>query len=320
MHDLSHDPAPQPRDHGGNLSAAMAEFGGTRSGWIDLSTGINPQPYPLPDFDASDWGALPDADALEDLERAARAFWKIPEEAAVLAAPGASALIAAIPALAEPRWVQISKPTYNEHAAAFEARGWIVRVHGPAEAKVAVHPNNPDGRLWEEGKLSAPLTIIDESFCDICPDQSLIHMAARPGVVMLKSFGKFWGLAGLRLGFAIGDPNLIAQLSTWQGPWAVSGPALRTGARALQDHTWAEASRNRLHQDATRLDKLMLAKGAELAGGTGLFRLYEVDDAATWQRNLARSHIWSRIFPYSRTFLRLGLPPADGWDRLEAAL
>ena len=320
MHDLSHDPATQPRDHGGNLSAAIAEFGGSRDGWIDLSTGINPHPYPLPQFSAGDWGALPDADALAGLEQAARSFWNIPEEAAVLAAPGASALIAALPALAEPRWVQITKPTYNEHAAAFEARGWIVRVHGPAEAKVAVHPNNPDGRMWREDELSAPLTIIDESFCDVCPGESLIRMAARPGVVVLKSFGKFWGLAGMRLGFAIGDPKLIAQLATWQGPWAVSGPALRTGTLALQDNAWAEATRTRLHQDAARLDELVLANGASLAGGTDLFRLYHVDDAAAWQQKLARAHIWSRIFPYSKTFLRLGLPPADGWDRLEAAL
>ena len=314
------DNATVPRDHGGNLSAAMDEFGGARSDWMDLSTGINPHPYPLPEFTAADWGALPDAAALADLEQAARSFWSIPDEAAVLAAPGASALIAAIPALAEPRWVQITTPTYNEHAAALEARGWIIRVDGPAEARVAVHPNNPDGRMWSEDQLNAPLTVIDESFCDVCPGESLIRMAARPGVVVLKSFGKFWGLAGMRLGFAIGDPKLIRELSTWQGPWAVSGPALRTGAQALQDQAWAEDTRNRLRQDAARLNELMLAKGASLAGGTDLFRLYSVDDAAAWQEKLARAHIWSRIFPYSKTFLRLGLPAADGWERLEAAL
>ncbi|WP_323782326.1 threonine-phosphate decarboxylase [Leisingera sp.] len=320
MLELPLENAAPSRDHGGNLSVARAEFGGNRGDWMDLSTGINPHPYPLPDFTAGDWNALPDADALAVLERAARSFWNIPEQAAVLAAPGASALIAALPALAAPRWVQITKPTYNEHAAAFEARGWKIRVDGPAEARVAVHPNNPDGRLWREEQLAAPLTIIDESFCDVCPTESLIRMAARPGVIVLKSFGKFWGLAGLRLGFAIGDPKLIAALSTWQGPWAVSGPALRTGALALQDRSWADATRIRLRADAARLDGMVLAKGASLAGGTDLFRLYTVEDAAAWQEKLARAHIWSRIFPYSKTYLRLGLPPADGWDQLEAAL
>lgn len=182
MLELPLENAAPSRDHGGNLSVAKAEFGGSRGDWMDLSTGINPHPYPLPDFTTEDWNALPDADALADLERAARSFWNIPEQAAVLAAPGASALIAALPALAAPRWVQITKPTYNEHAAAFEARGWKIRVDGPAEARVAVHPNNPDGRLWREEQLTAPLTIIDESFCDVCPAESLIRMACRSGV------------------------------------------------------------------------------------------------------------------------------------------
>ena len=138
--------------------------------------------------------------------------------------------------------------------------------------------------------------------------------------MVLKSFGKFWGLAGLRLGFAIGQADLIARLNDLTGPWAVSGPALRIGEQALRDTDWASKTRARLAEDAARLDQLGLARGARLVGGTSLFRLYDVDDAPAWQTRLARAHIWSRIFPYSKTFLRLGLPPADGWARLEAAL
>lgn len=190
----------------------------------------------------------------------------------------------------------------------------------PAEACVAVHPNNPDGRLWQARELAAPFRIIDESFCDVCPDQSLIHLADTPGTLVLKSFGKFWGLAGLRLGFAIGDPALISQLSDLQGPWAVSGPALKTGMQALSDTDWAAETRKRLAEDAKRLDGAVLPKGAQLVGGTDLFRLYHVDDAAAWQDRLARAHIWSRIFPYSSNYLRLGLPPEHGWERLETAL
>jgi cobalamin biosynthetic protein CobC len=308
------------RDHGGNLSAAILRYGGSRADWIDLSTGINPTPYPLPALSASDWGELPDAAASAALIAAARDFWQVPEGAAVLPAPGASALIALIPGLADPRWVKIETPTYNEHAAAFANHGWAIAESEPAEARVAVHPNNPDGRLWQEHELAAPLTIIDESFCDVCPDQSLIHLAARPSVIVLKSFGKFWGLAGMRLGFAIGCPLLIQKLSNLQGPWAVSGPALKTGLKALQDQDWAAATRQNLARDALRLDQLAAARGARLVGGTDLFRLYEVSEAAAWQDRLAHAHIWSRIFPYSKTYLRLGLPPQDGWDRLEAAL
>ncbi len=308
------------RDHGGGLDRAMARYGGVRSDWIDLSTGINPHPYEVAGLLPSDWMELPDHGAFERLSDAARGFWNVPGGAGILPAPGASAVIARIPALAAAGRVQITLPTYNEHAAAFAAQGWQVQEAGPAEARVIVHPNNPDGRLWDAADADAPLTVIDESFCDVTPEATLIHLAERPGVVVLKSFGKFWGLAGLRLGFAIGHPDLIAQLNDLTGPWAVSGPALRIGAQALDDTLWAETTRVRLASEAERLDQLVTAKGAQIAGGTSLYRLYEVDDAAAWQDRLARAHIWSRIFPYSKTFLRLGLPPAHGWARLEAAL
>ncbi|WP_037311194.1 threonine-phosphate decarboxylase [Ruegeria halocynthiae] len=308
------------RDHGGGLDGAIAQYGGTRADWIDLSTGINPIPYEVSGLTSPDWAELPDHGAFERLTEAARSFWSVPDGVAILPAPGASAVIARVPALAAQGKVQITPPTYNEHAAAFSAQGWAVQADGPAQARVIVHPNNPDGRIWSAADVNAPLTIIDESFCDVCPDASLIQLAARPSVIVLKSFGKFWGLAGLRLGFAIGHPDLIACLNDLTGPWSVSGPALRVGTRALTDTCWADATRARLADDSDRLDRMVTAKGAQLVGGTTLFRLYEVDSAADWQDRLARAHIWSRIFPYSKTYLRLGLPPGDGWDRVEAAL
>ena len=308
------------RDHGGGLDGAVAHHDGARSAWIDLSTGINPHPYKVSGLQPSDWMELPDRGAFERLSVAAREFWGVPDGAAILPAPGTSPVIARLPALAAVGRVQITMPTYNEHAAAFVAHGWQVQETGPTEARVIVHPNNPDGRIWQEADIDSPLTVIDESFCDVTPDASLIHLAGRPGVVVLKSFGKFWGLAGLRLGFATGHPDLVARLNDLTGPWAVSGPALRIGERALRDTKWAKTTRMRLADEAANLDQLVTAKGARLIGGTNLFRLYDVEDAATWQDRLAHAHIWTRIFPYSKTYLRLGLPPADGWARLEAAL
>lgn len=317
---------PQARDHGGGLDAAIARFGGRREGWVDLSTGINPRPYPVPALPHDAWTALPDAAALAALETAARDFWMVPGGAAVLAAPGASSLIARLPGLVPPGQVRINARTYNEHEAAFRAHGWtVVRDDGTprAEARVVVHPNNPTGLMWS-GADEPPgraLLVVDESFCDISLGNTHVRsIATEPGVVILKSLGKFWGLAGLRLGFAIGDPALIARLREGLGPWPVSGPALAIGRAALSDMDWANRTRQRLHVDVARLDALMQARGAEVAGGTALFRLYKVADAKAWQTRLAKGHVWSRVFSYDPTWLRLGLPPEHGWERLEAAL
>ncbi len=315
------------RDHGGGLDAARHQFGGAAEDWLDLSTGgINPPlPYPVGDTSPEVWMRLPDRSAFDRLEQAARAFWNVPDGgAAVLAAPGASAIIARVPMLATPGVVDIPPtPTYNEHAAAFAASGWQAGTNG--QARVVVHPNNPDGRLWSTGLDAPPLMVIDESFCDVTPpDATHIARATTPGTLILKSFGKFWGgLAGLRLGgFAIGDPALINRLrDALGGPWQVSGPALEIGARALEDVAWAEATRARLAADTARMDGLVTAKGgARLVGGTTLFRLYEVDDAEAWFARLGEAHVLTRIFPYSKVWIRLGLPGPDGWDQLERAL
>ncbi|MGS4946204.1 threonine-phosphate decarboxylase CobD [Meridianimarinicoccus sp. RP-17] len=306
------------RDHGGGIDAAAARFGGTRADWLDLSTGINPVPYPVPALPPDTWTTLPDAAAARALTDAARTAWAVPDGAGLLAAPGASALIARIPALAAAGRVTIPGPTYNEHAAAFAAQGWTVQPTGTGDATVVVHPNNPDGRFWTADALpAARLTVIDESFCDVMPGASLVAMADRPGTIVLKSFGKFWGLAGLRLGFAIGDPALLARLAETLGPWPVSGPALAIGTAALRDAGWAAATRARLVTDAARLDGIMSSAGAQVLGGTALFRLYDTDDAARWQARLAARRIWSRVFPYSTRWLRLGLPGPGDWARLD---
>lgn len=308
------------RDHGGGVDSAVNQWGGHRNDWIDLSTGINPVPYPLPTFEPRDWTALPDLAAQTALLDAARAFWRVPDTVAILAAPGASALIAALPTVFAGQRADIPTPTYNEHAAAFRARGWDVAATKDADIRVLVHPNNPDGRVWTPNDVTCPQIVIDESFADTAPDQSLIARAAQPGGVVLKSFGKFWGLAGLRLGFAMALPETIDRLRDAIGPWAVSGPALRIGALALNDPEWAQQTRAKLTQDVLRLDVLVARSGATPCGGTTLFRLYDTEDAAAFQNKLAQHHIWSRIFPYSERWVRLGLPPDDAWPRLEAAL
>lgn len=310
------------RDHGGGLDAAIAKYGGARCDWLDLSTGINPIPYPLPEIPDHFWYTLPDSGAQADLLNAARNFWNVPQSADIIATSGVSQLIALLPTLLPAGRVEIIGPTYNEHAAAFRANGWDVGEAG--SVRVVVHPNNPDGRTHDitiSDVQKSALTIIDESFCDIIPSQTLIALAKQPNVIILKGLGKFWGLAGMRLGFAIASPNLIQRIIDVVGPWAISGPAQYIGRAALMDTTWVTDTRERLAIDARRLDTLMSQHAAKPLGGTDLFRLYYVNNASNYQRKLAEKMVWSRCFPYSKTWLRLGLPGThEHWNQLIDAL
>ncbi|MEO0913212.1 MAG: threonine-phosphate decarboxylase CobD [Pseudomonadota bacterium] len=323
------------RDHGGNLGAAIQRFGGAAEEWIDLSTGINRQPYPLPALPPEAWTALPTAEAEADLIAAASEAYRTP--AAILPLAGAQAAIQLLPRLQAPGEMRVLGPTYNEHAASFAAQGWRVSEVarfaelGGADAAVLVSPNNPTGPLAPDpGELigdilelaaTTHLTIIDESFVDATPEASVAPHLGAPGLIVLRSFGKFYGLAGVRLGFALGAEADIAALRAAAGPWAVSGPALAIGAAALKDRAWAEATTTRLGAETARLDALVRTAGWRPLGGTHLFRLYDTGDAASAQARLAGQKIWSRIFPYSESWLRLGLPgSASEWARLETAL
>ncbi|MBB5514988.1 cobalamin biosynthetic protein CobC [Rubricella aquisinus] len=321
MPSLPTSPATTPREHGGDYAQARLKYGGAASDWLDLSTGINPRPYPVGPLSPAAWTVLPPAQAMRDLCAAAAATYHAPKGATVLPAGGVSALIGVIPSLLPPGTVYIPGPTYNEHAAAFAAHGWR-QVDAPdqADVTVIVHPNNPDGHLWADPPRGRHLTIIDESFADVVPS-SLMPLASEPGMIVLRSFGKFYGLAGVRLGFAVLSDTGAPALADRLGPWPVSGMAAELGSLALRDTDWAAQTRLRLARDAERLDGLVLSRGARLVGGTTLFRLYEVEEAAAWQAQLARHHVWSRVFSYAPGWLRLGLPDGDArWQQLETAL
>lgn len=316
----------QPRDHGGNLADAVARFGGRAEDWLDLSTGINPVPYPLPAIGAEAWSRLPEADAIARLNYAARQAYEAAPEAEIVAAPGASALIRLMPRLATTAKVAIPGPTYNEHAAAFAAEGWeITDRPGPGvTAAVIVNPNNPDGRTWSRADLlvmaeAMDLLVVDESFMDPEPADSLAPEAGTEGLVVLRSFGKFYGLAGLRLGFAVTHPVTAARISDGLGPWAISGPAIVAGRTALADMDWADETRARLASDTARLRSVTERAAWQPVGGTTLFQTFETGNAVAAQAALARQHIWTRIFPYAPGWIRLGLPRPNDWPRLEDA-
>lgn len=318
------------RDHGGNLDQAMACYGA--GDWIDLSTGINRRPWPVPALSAAAWRNLPTKAAQTALVAQAAVSWGAAAGVAGVALGGAQAAIQLVPRLRPKGRAAVLGPTYNEHAACLSAEGWQVSAVTDladlvgADLAIIVNPNNPDGRHFAPDTLLAlvgrvGLLVVDESFGDVTPDLSLLPHAGRAGLLVLRSFGKFYGLAGVRLGFAFGTEGDIDALSRMSGPWPVSGPAIEIGTHALADAAWAAAMRAQLAADAARADALAQRAGWQLVGGSDLFRLYDTGSAKTAQDKLARHQIWSRIFPWSETLLRLGLPgPEPEWQRLEAAL
>ena len=317
-------------EHGGNLDLALQRFGGRLEDWIDLSTGINRRPYPLPEIDSRSWSALPSRSDIESLHDAARVAYGT--GAPIVALPGAQAAIQLLPRLSSPGRARIVAPSYNEYAAALGAAGWevaevaTVDALSGADLAIVVNPNNPDGQRHDPAELLALSTrvgrlVIDESFADAAPELSLAAEAGRPGLLILRSFGKFYGLAGMRLGFALGSGPDIAALSALAGPWPVSGPAIVIGRCALLDRDWAAATSARLEREAHRLDGLVQAQRWALVGGTPLFRLYDTGDAHAAQARLATARIWSRVFAGRPGWLRLGLPGDETeWTRVAAAL
>ena len=320
------------RDHGGDIDRAKARFGG--ADWIDLSTGINRAPWPVPGFSPDALQALPTQAAVDRLRHVAAGWFGCAPQM-VLPLAGASAAIQLLPQILprphQPGRAAVLSPTYNEHAASLRAAGWQVTepvtlqaLHG-ADLAVVVNPNNPDGRtLWpsEIAELATYVghLVVDESFADPRPELSVAD-APPANVTVLRSFGKYWGLAGLRLGFAVAHEGIIRALAERAGPWAVSGPALEIGALAMADHDWSRHANTWLAEAALHLDQIMLDEGCELVGGTHLFRLYDTRDAAGLRDRLARGGIWGRVFPYNPRWLRLGLPGSSAeFDRLKSAL
>lgn len=322
--------------HGGDLAAAEARWGRPAEGWLDLSTGINPVPYPVPATDPAAWHRLPQHDRLRELQETARSCYGAPAGAPIVAAPGTQILIQLLPRLRPGARVAVLGPTYGEHAACWAAEGATAATVGsPEEAAaaavvVAVNPNNPDGRIIDSERLQAladdlasrgGLLVVDEAFAEVTPSASIASGAGRPGLLILRSFGKFFGLAGIRLGFALGAAAEIDRLARWLGPWAVPGPAIEIGIAALSDRKWQDETRARLSAGAARLTDLLTTHGFADRGGTDLFRLAEHPEAAgVWDR-FGRAGILVRPFPDRPTLLRFGLPGDEaGFARLAAAL
>ncbi len=322
-------------EHGGRLRAAAQHYGIPLGDWLDLSTAIAPEPWPVPSLPAEAWARLPEED--DGLAEAAASCYGA---AQALPVAGSQAAIQALPGLFDPCRVGVLVPGYAEHAHAWREAGHElialtaedIEVHlERLDALVLANPNNPTGRCFAPETLldwharlarRGGCLLVDEAFMDCTPQHSLAAFSDRPGLIVLRSFGKFFGLAGIRLGFVLAEASLLAGLRERLGPWAVSGPARALGIEALGParRKVREQRAGQLQAAGARLAALLGAHGLEPDGGTALFQWRRTADAARLHDFLARHAILVRRFAEPAS-LRFGLPKdEDGWQRLAQVL
>ncbi len=328
-------------DHGGSLDRADALFPDAPKPWIDLSTGINPHPYPLFTLPATAFTRLPEEKGVAELCAIAAHAYGAPSGENVVAAGGTQILLPLVAALVPAGQAHVLGPTYAEHIRAAALAGHRVEETNAferladADLTIVVNPNNPDGRVVKRAALldlartlraKDGLLVVDEAFMDVGPrpdthDESLAPDIGEGNIVVLRSFGKFFGLAGVRLGLALAAPEAALRLKARLGPWAVSGPALAYGTKALADHRWQQAMRLRLAAEAEGLDRLFAQYGFPVLGGTSLYRFFRHEQAQPLFRFLGERGILTRRFPEHPRDLRVGLPAGTaGAERLAGAL
>lgn len=320
-------------EHGGRLRAAAQRYGIPLEDWLDLSTGVAPYGWDLPPVPAQAWARLPETN--DGLEAAARDYYGA---ASLLPVAGSQAAIQALPRLRAHSDVGILAPTYAEHAAAWRreghritklSEGSVHRALPQLDVLLVVNPNNPTGRLIEPARLldwhdelaeRGGWLLVDEAFIDCAPQHSLAAYSDMPGLIVLRSFGKFFGLAGLRLGFVLAAQTLLDELETLLGPWAVSGPARSVARSLLVDGEGQRRQRERLLADGERLAALLRDCGLPPTGGSALFQFCCTRRAVPCMELLARRGILIRLFAELDS-LRFGLPADEaGWLRLEQGL
>lgn len=322
-------------EHGGRLQQAAQRYGVPREHWLDLSTGINPIPWEGAVISLASWNRLPEDE--DGLEEAARRFYGAPD---LLPVCGSQAAIQALPRLRPRSQVVVPRLGYNEHAHGWQQAGHSVLPLAVADFDAAVHerdldvlvvcnPNNPTGERVAEAQLlewHARLSarggwlIVDEAFADTTPATSVARYTDREGLIVLRSLGKFFGLAGARVGFVLAAAALLQKLSAWLGPWTLAGPSRQVARAALGDNAWHEATRRRLRSDSQRLAGLMSRHGWTPSGGCDLFRWTRKANALELHEALARQAILTRHFA-AEPSLRFGLPGTESdWLRLERAL
>lgn len=321
--------------HGGRLRKASADYGIPLEQWLDFSTAINPQAWPVPTLPATVWQRLPEDD--DELNAAAHAYYGCDT---LLAVPGTQAVIETLPRLLSQRQVWVPLTGYREHAHCWHKHGHPLRAYtglpdlaaiGPQDVVVVINPNNPTGQRYDTSALlaladrlaeQAGLLVVDEAFMDCTPEQSLLRHPLPPSVVVLRSFGKFFGLAGIRLGFCFATSHWRDALNDALGPWAVNHPARWIATQALLDTAWQGRARQQLRQARSLMqDALADILGGQAAlTGTDLFITLKMVGATDLHEHLARQGLFTRLFS-EESLLRLGVDAnAQHLERLMAGV
>ena len=320
-------------EHGGRLAEVAEKYQIPLSEWLDLSTGINPVSWPVPDIPPELWQHLPYND--DTLEAAADKYYG---GHGCLAVAGSQAAIQALPHLRSHCRVGMLPLTYSEHAHAWQRNGHeVIRLQtddidqyiANLDVLLIVNPNNPTAEFFDQQQLlywheqlahRGGWLIIDEAFMDATPEKSLVAEVTRPGLIVLSSLGKFFGLAGARCGFVFCDELMKKRLAEWLGPWTVAGPSRWVATQALQDHRWQAAMRDQLLKQSKRLQQLLSQYEFEAQSGSALFQWLKTPDAKLIQDRMAQQGIWIRRFENPDS-LRFGLPEKnEDWLRLELGL
>jgi len=320
-------------NHGGGILAAAQHYALPLTDWLDLSTGLNPQGWPVPPIDPVSWLRLPETD--DGLEQSAANYYGSEH---LLAVAGSQAAIQALPQLRAPCRVGMLDTCYAEHPHHWQQHGHELHRFAPQQLDQAIdqldvlllcNPNNPTGQDFSHAQLNdwrqrlaarGGWLVLDEAFIDATPEMSLLSQTGQPGLIILRSIGKFFGLAGARVGFVFAWPQLLSQLANQLGPWTINGPARLVVRQALQDRDWQTQTRQRLAEDSQRLRQCLESHGLAVQGGTRLFHWTRGAHAEKLHDFLARRAILTRYFEHPAS-VRFGLPAHEtDWQRLNQAL
>ena len=320
-------------EHGGYLISAAEKYKIPIEQWVDLSTGINPNGWPIPNIPSACWQRLPESG--DSLISAAKDYYQCQS---ILAVAGSQAAIQILPQLRSKSKVGVLPLAYAEHGYSWKKAGHeIVELTEETigdqldllDVLILINPNNPTTQRFSKDHLlnwhkklqqRNGWLIVDEAFIDTTPEESLCSYPASDGLIILRSIGKFFGLAGIRCGFVVGQEKLLTKINEALGPWTISHPSRYVATAALIDKQWQQQTRYDLKKQSERLVLLLTKRGLKPDGQTDLFVWIKIPEAKGIHQALAEQGVLTRLFDQPLS-LRFGLPQNEQqWSQFDIAL